>query len=274
MTRDFTARRAVEAVLVERAASAGSADLADECARLKAFIAGVSHEMRTPLSVLIGSLPTLASAIGENSEATVPLERMQRSSRHLMEIVNDVLDASRAQAGTLPINTAVKRLGPVIDEALTDIEPQLAERRLTVTNAVSGAAADLPYVGDDLRVRQILVNLLTNAIKFTEPGGQITISGGAAETVAGVSMPSPGPWIYARVEDTGRGIPQESLSFVFEPYRQARPSDGDQGAGLGLAISRELARAMGGELTAQSEVGVGSTFTLWLPIAPSDPVPR
>jgi signal transduction histidine kinase len=161
-----------------------------------------------------------------------------------------------------------------VQEALNDVEGQIQARGVTIINSVSGAAADLPYYGDEGRVRQIVVNLLTNAIKFTDPPGRITVSGGTAESVAGVTLPSAGPWIYVRVEDTGRGIPAERLSAVFEPYEQSHVADQHRGSGLGLAISRQLARLMGGDLTVRSEVGTGSEFTLWLPIAPSKPVPR
>ncbi len=118
------------------------------------------------------------------------------------------------------------------------------------------------------------MNLLTNAVKFTEPGGRITISGGTAETVAGASLAGEGPWIYVRVEDTGRGIPPERIEAIFEPFQQSELADQHRGTGLGLAISRQLARMMGGDLTAESQLGVGSRFTLWLPITSSDPVPR
>ena len=141
-------------------------------------------------------------------------------------------------------------------------------------NSVSGAAGDLPYWGDETRVSQILVNLLTNAIKFTDAGGRITISGGTGETVTGASLAGPGPWAYVRVEDTGRGIPPEKMSRIFEPFEQSEVGDQHRGTGLGLSISRNLARLMGGDLTAKSEVGAGSEFTLWLPITKSDPVPR
>ena len=181
---------------------------------------------------------------------------------------------SRAEAGHLPLAPGVRRLGPAIEEAVADVEPQAAERNLTLTNAVSGGAGDLPYWGDEGRVRQILTNLLTNAIKFTDPGGRITVSGGTGESVTGTALAGAGPWIYARVEDTGRGIPPENLDVIFEPFQQSQPADQHRGTGLGLSISRQLARLMGGDLTAQSEVGVGSRFTLWLPIAPTEPIPR
>jgi signal transduction histidine kinase len=172
------------------------------------------------------------------------------------------------------VSAGLRRLGAAIEDALADIETQAAARGVALTNSVSGAAADLPYWGDEQRVRQILVNLLTNAIKFTAPDGRVTISGGTGETVTGATLAGPGPWIYARVEDTGRGIPPDRLEVIFEPFEQSESEDQKRGTGLGLAISRQLARLMGGDITVESEVGVGSRFTVWLPIAPADPVPR
>jgi hypothetical protein len=140
---------------------------------------------------------------------------------------------------------------------------------------VSGYAAGLSAWGDEQRVRQILVNLLANAVKFTtsraDQPGQITISAGAAkEPAADVQASGHGPWVYIRVEDTGRGILPEQLRTVFEPFVQGDMTLTREhgGTGLGLAISRRLARLMGGDLTVRSEPGLGSAFFLWLPAAP------
>jgi signal transduction histidine kinase len=239
---------------------------------MRRLVATLSHELRTPLTAILGSIALVERQIGEGDRAHI--ERLQRNGRHLLGIVDDVLQMSQAESGQLALSTAARRLGPAIEEALADVETQAAARNLTLTNSVSGAAADLPYWGDEGRVRQILVNLLMNAVKFTDPGGRITISGGTGERVAGASLSGDGPWVYVRVEDTGRGIPRERLETIFEPFQQSQLSDQQHGTGLGLSISRQLARLMGGDLTAQSEPGVGSSFTVWLPIAPSEPVPR
>jgi PAS domain S-box-containing protein len=275
VTRDFSARRAVEAALArERHVTPDSHHNLEEANRMKRLVASLSHELRTPLNAIMGSIALLERQISAGDQDRAHIERLQRNSRHLLSIIDDVLEMSRAEAGQLPLAPGVRRLGGAIEEALADVVPQADARHLTLTNSVSGAAADLPYWGDEDRVRQILVNLLTNAIKFTDPGGRITISGGTGESVAGASLAGGGPWIYARVEDTGRGIPAEHLKTIFEPFRQAELADQHRGTGLGLSISRQLARLMGGDLTAQSEVGVGSRFTLWLPITSSERVPR
>jgi signal transduction histidine kinase len=176
--------------------------------------------------------------------------------------------------GTGELAGPTKMRADTAEEAIKDVETQANAARLTLNNAISGGPADLPYWGDQDRVRQILVNLLTNAIKFTEAGGRITLSGGTGEPVTGAGLAGSGPWIYVRVEDTGRGIAADRLDAIFEPFQQSEQSDRDHGTGLGLSISRQLARMMGGDLVAESEVGTGSRFTLWLPIAPAEPVPR
>ena len=102
----------------------------------------------------------------------------------------------------------------------------------------------------------------------------MTLSAGTGDGVIGAHLSGPGPWLYIRVEDTGRGIPANRLEAIFEPYQHSDPADQHRGTGLGLSISRQLAHAMAGDITVSSEPGVGSTFTLWLPIAPADPVPR
>jgi PAS domain S-box-containing protein len=275
VTRDFSARRAVEASLRrEPPTTEASQNAAEEANRLKRLLASVSHELRNPLNAMLGSIALLDREIGSGQPGRGNVERLQRSGRHLLEILDDVLEMSRAEAGQLPMSSSIRRLGPAIQDALSDVESLAAGRGVMIIDAVSGTAADLPYYGDEGRVRQIVVNLLSNAIKFTEAGGRITISGGTGESVKAAALNGAGPWSYVRVEDTGRGIPAHDLETIFEPYQQSAAGDEQLGTGLGLSISRQLARLMGGDLTAESEAGSGSTFTLWLPIAPSDPVPR
>ena len=275
VTRDFSARRAVEAALQrERQLVPYAQQASDEAKRLKRLVANLSHELRTPLNAIVGSVALLERQTPTDHPGRPNIERLQRNSHHLMTIIDDVLEMSKADAGRLRLAPATRRLGATIEEALADVEAQVTQRGLTLTNSVSGGAGDLPYWGDEGRVRQILVNLLTNAMKFTEPGGRITLSAGTAETVTATALAGEGPWIYVRVEDTGRGIPADKLETIFEPFHQSDPSDQQRGTGLGLSISRQLARLMSGDLVAQSEPGAGSQFTLWLPIRPAEPIPR
>jgi PAS domain S-box-containing protein len=275
VTRDFSARRAVEAALIrERHMTPDAQHLHEEATRLRRVVANLSHELRTPLSAITNSIALLEQQPGLSAEDRAHIERLERNSRHLLAIVDDVLEMSRAEAGALPLSPAVRRIGPAIEEALADVETQAGQSSVTLANAVSGAAADLPYWGDERRVRQILVNLLINAIKFTEAPGRVTISAGTSESVVAATLAGAGPWIYVRVEDTGRGIPTDFLERIFEPFQQSEAGDHHRGTGLGLPISRQLARAMGGDVTVQSRRGDGSEFTLWLPITPAEPIPR
>jgi PAS domain S-box-containing protein len=274
VTRDFSARRAVEASLAAQAQSLPQPPrLDDEVTRARTLIASVSHELRTPLNAMLGYVALLEHMITDTQQRDY-IVRLQRSGRHLVQIVNDILDMSGDDTAPIAMSRAVRRLGAAVQESLADIQAQARDSGVEIVNAMSGTAGDVAYFGDEGRVRQILVNLLTNALKFTGERGRITVSGGAAARVAGAALTGPGPWAYVRVEDNGRGIPDDMQAAIFEPFQQSDETDRHQGSGLGLAISRRLARVMGGDLTVQSAVGVGSVFTLWLPIAPSHPVPR
>ena len=252
-----------------------------EANRLKSLVvAQIAHELRAPLNTLLGYTNMLDRESGGRERQRTYIGRIQRSGRYLAEIIDDLLDMSRLEAGRLSIAAAVARLRSAIEPAIADAEHQAAAKAVQLTNSVSGSAAELPYWGDEARVRQILVNLLTNAVKFTPAGGGIVVSGGTSENISGdnhddAAPPAAGgPWAYVRVEDTGRGIAPDRLAAIFEPYEQAEASDSTRGVGLGLSISRRLARLMGGDLTVRSEAGAGSSFILWLPVAPSDAVPR
>ncbi|MBW3571430.1 MAG: PAS domain S-box protein [Gemmatimonadetes bacterium] len=277
VTRDLTAQRATES------ARRAALEAAEEASRLKSlFLATMSHEIRTPLNAIMAYTDLLAMEMaGPLTQAQhEQLGRIRSSSQHLLGIIDDVLDLSRIESGRMTTGRARLRVGTMVSEALVLVEPQAASRRVDMVNAVSGFATDHQCWGDAERVRQILVNLLSNAVKFTDPGGRITVSAGtAADAPPGSEVEGPGPWVYFRVEDTGRGIPPERMVAIFEPFVQADMALTRQhgGAGLGLAISRRLARLMGGGLTARSQVGVGSTFFLWLPAAPDQeavPAPR
>jgi PAS domain S-box-containing protein len=278
VTRDLTARRAADALLQTAAQSAEAARLEAESASnaKSGFLATMSHEIRTPINAVLGYLELL------NLETDGPLTEGQRrylararaSARHLLDLISEVLDFSRLEADRMPIQRTSFRVGEAIGAAMALVAPTARARGIDLADAVSGYAAGLAGWGDQSRVRQILINLLGNAIKFTEARdgepGRIIVSAGTATTASpDARLAGSGPWVYVRVEDTGPGIPPDRLQPIFEPFVQAdmsltRPHGG---TGLGLAISRRLARLMGGEITVRSEVGVGSTFFLWLPAA-------
>ena len=235
---------------------------------IRQMAATLSHELRTPLNAIVGSISLLERRFPEGSHDRMHVDRLKRNSRHLVAMLDDVMELLGADSGHLTVSRAVQPLRVVLDEALADVEVHASERRVAIVNRVPGVGdGHIMYWGDERRVRQIAVNLLTNAIKFTAPGGRVTISAGTSDTPAGVLV-DPGPWAFVRVDDTGRGIPAGHITSVFEPFQQVEPRDRSCGHGLGLAICRQFARSMCGDITLSSEVGVGSTFILWLPAGP------
>jgi PAS domain S-box-containing protein len=279
VTRDLTARRAADALLQSAAASAEAAraDAVAASAAKSGFLASMSHEIRTPVHAVIGYHELLELEIdGPLTEGQRRhLARANASARHLLALISEVLDFSRIEAQHEVVGQAAFRVGDAVSAALALVAPQARARGIELADAVSGFASGLAAWGDEDRVRQVLVNLLGNAVKFTGDGGdvpgRITVSAGTA------TQPSPdarltggGPWVYVRVEDTGMGIPPDRIGAIFEAFVQADMALTRRhgGAGLGLAISRRLARLMHGDITVRSEVGVGSTFFLWLPAAP------
>lgn len=275
VVRDFTAQHAAEnKVNAALESSASAQQQAEESSRAKSlFIAAVSHEIRNPVNAILGYLLLME----QQKAGPLPevyrkhLERIRIVSNHLLGVVDDVLDSARIEAGRFAVAGAQARLGQVIEAALTVAAPQAAAKGIELSNAVPGYGADVTYYGDEHRVRQILVNLLLNAVKFTPSGGKVEISAGTAESPSpDAQVEGPPPWAYVRVEDTGMGIAPELITRIFEPFEQVGVSQDDSsGTGLGLSISRRLARLMGGDLTARSRPGEGSTFFLWLPAGSS-----
>ncbi len=279
VTRDLTARRAADALLRSAAETADAARASAEAADAakSGFLATMSHEIRTPINAILGYVDLLSHEI----EGTLTpqqkrfVARAGDASRHLLTLIDEVLDFSRLEVGQAPVVRDVVRIGDSVSHALALVMPQARAKGIDLADAVGGYAAGLAAWGDESRVNQILVNLLGNAVKFTaprngEPARVVISAGAAARPSADAKVSGEGPWVYVRVEDTGPGIHSDRLTAVFEPFVQGDMSLArvHGGAGLGLAISRRLARLMGGDVTARSEVGVGSTFFLWLPAAP------
>ena len=264
------ALRRANAELAATAEAARAAQVAAESAnRAKsAFLATMSHELRTPLNAILGYaallLDGLAGPLGPAQRDFV--ERTRVSGRHLLGLVEEVLDIAKVEAGQMRVDVGPVSASRVINAAVTLVRPQAASAGVDID--ASQCADTLGEVtGDERRVRQILLNLLANAVKFTRSAGRVTVR---CDRFEGSAPFRPGPlgsWLCLSVTDTGIGIDPEYLETIFEPFVQldASHTRARGGSGLGLAISRRFARLMGGDITVASRIGQGTTFTLWLP---------
>ena len=255
VTEQVLARREIERLLAVSEQLLADAKAAN---RAKADFLGVmSHELRTPLNAIGGYAELIEMGVHGpvNIEQRTALERIQRSQRHLLGLINGVLNYAKIDAGVVSYKLTDVVLGELLatSEALT--APQLKAKGLIFH--FDGCDPRLTARADGEKVQQIVLNLLSNAIKFTDDGGRITMMCGASSN--GLVM--------VRVADSGRGIAPDQFDLVFQPFVQVDVTltRTKEGTGLGLAISRDLARGMGGDLTVESDVGVGSTFTLTLP---------
>jgi len=221
-----------------------------------AFLANMSHELRTPMNAIIG----FARLVLRRAKDVLPkrehenLEKILISAEHLLSLINNILDLAKIEAGHLEVSSSSFALEPLLDLCLHTVEPLVKNARLQLAKEIE---TDLPPLSTDQgKVQQILVNLLSNAVKFT-PEGSVTVTARRR-----------GEAITLSVADTGIGIPAPALDLIFEEFHQVDSSSTRQysGMGLGLSISRHLARLLGGDITVQSTVGVGSTFTVTLPL--------
>jgi len=233
------------------------------------FLAIMSHELRTPLNAVLGysELMELGISGPVTDKMRDQIGRIRISATHLLSLVNDILDLAKVEAGRLQVSSGPASAAGTLAAAVALIQPQAEARSLDLQLLPAPDPTPI-YRGDDERARQILVNLLSNAVKFTAPGGKITVQ------IENSKSPDPETklqpkrsYVSFRVTDTGSGVPQEKMATIFDPFVQAESghSRSREGSGLGLTISRRLARLMGGDLTLRSQVGKGSTFTLWLP---------
>jgi len=262
---DVTDRvRALEAAERAREEAARERDVASAANQAKAqFLAAMSHELRTPLNAIGGYVQLIDLGLHGpvTGEQQAALGRVTRAQQHLLGLINDILNYAKLESGRVEYAVDALDVRDVVAEVTPLVEPQLATRELGFDVVFPGV---LPAVwADREKLRQVLLNLLSNAAKFTEPGGRVLVDVATRDTGAGGGRPD---LVFVRVTDTGVGVPRDKQESIFEPFVQVRATVGrlHEGTGLGLAISRDLARGMGGDLRVRSAPGLGSTFTLAL----------
>ncbi|HWN44103.1 MAG TPA: ATP-binding protein [Thermoanaerobaculia bacterium] len=251
--REATAELAEQNELLRRQAF----QLEQASAAKSQFLANVSHELRTPLNAIIGYTHLLLEGVSGdlNRPQSEKLGRLESNARHLLSIINDLLDLARIESGKMPVQLERVVLQELIDEVMTEVEPLIDGTKLTVTRNIS---EDVPEIHTDRqKVKQIVLNLLSNALKFT-PTGSVSIR---------LDYEPGKEWISVAVADTGIGISEDNQKTIFEAFQQADSSYARRtgGTGLGLTICRRLASILDGQITLVSKLGEGSTFTLVLP---------
>jgi signal transduction histidine kinase len=234
-----------------------SRQLAEASQHKSQFLANMSHELRTPLNAIIGVSEMLREDAEALKQDTEPLDRVLGAGRHLLALINDILDLSKIEAGRMELHLESFPLVPLIEDVAKTIEPMATKNG---NRLVIDCAADLGAIhADQTRFRQSLLNLASNANKFTEKG-IITIA-------AQQGRENGRDWITLAVSDTGIGMTPEQMGKLFQEFSQASSATASKygGTGLGLAISKRFCQMMGGDITVQSEPGRGSTFTIRLP---------
>ncbi|MEB3279303.1 MAG: ATP-binding protein [Lyngbya sp.] len=240
------------------------------------FLASMSHELRTPLNSILGFSDLLKRQIsGELNQRQINhVKLIEKSGQHLLQLINDILDLSKIEAGKTELNIQAVELHRLCSECLKMIQPRADKKRLALSLELDYRLNQVPL--DERRVRQIIINLLSNAVKFTPEAGAIKLSGRLAygSQMEGDYRPdcSPvngdTPFLCLEVQDSGIGIPQERWHLLFRPFQQVDASltRRHEGTGLGLALTKRLAELHGGTVSLQSEVKKGSRFRVWLPL--------
>jgi signal transduction histidine kinase len=234
-----------------------SRQLAEASEHKSQFLANMSHELRTPLNAIIGVSEMLREDTEAAKQDTEPLDRVLGAARHLLALINDILDLSKIEAGRMELHLETFQLVPVIQNVAKTIEPMATKNG---NRLVIDCPNDLGSIhADQTRLRQSLLNLVSNANKFTEKG-TVTIA-------AHEGKENCHEWVTLAVADTGIGMTTEQIGKLFQEFSQASSATASKygGTGLGLAISKRFCQMMGGDITVTSEVGRGSTFTIRLP---------
>jgi signal transduction histidine kinase len=235
-----------------------NAQLREVSAMKEEFLALTTHDLRSPLTVISGVINFFTSGrLGDiTPEQRNMVAMMERNTQNLIELVNDLLDASKLESGTMRLDFSTIELRGLVDELCEQMHPLAAEKEIALEVNVP---AELPMLrADRAKLRRVLVNLVSNALKFTPRGGRVLLSATLE-----------GPLVRVSVDDTGVGIPDEDLRDIFDKYAQARSraTRSEKGTGLGLYITRQLVELHGGHIEVRSEVGKGSTFSFTIPVA-------
>lgn len=227
------------------------------------FLSTMSHELRTPLNSILGFSDVLSGAEGLSDRQRKYIGNIQYSGKHLLMLINDILDLAKVEAGKMELHPAEFPIVDLIERATGDMAPLAEKKNIELTTHIDPS---LPLARQDAgKLQQILYNLISNAVKFTPEGGRVKVS----------ALPHGSDQVDLIVADTGIGIPLDEQTVIFEKFRQGRSKPGEddgamtrqyEGTGLGLSIVKELSRLLGGEVTLSSEFGRGSTFTVTVPL--------
>ena len=252
LEREIEERREIERALRQSEEHAAAANRAKSD-----FLSSMSHELRTPMNAILGFTQLLRTEPGAALTATQErfVTQILKSGGHLLELIDQVLDLARIQAGKLALSLEAVRLASLLEEVLPMVEHLAKERNI---GAPRVDVDDLHVQADHVRLKQLLLNLLSNAVKYNRQGGSITIRAGVA-----------GHAVRLAVSDTGMGIPEARLPELFQPFSRLDAAGGIEGTGIGLAFCKYLVEAMGGSIGVESTVGVGSTFWITLPLVPA-----
>jgi signal transduction histidine kinase len=226
------------------------------------FLANMSHELRTPLNAIIGFSQVLKQQMfGElNAAQAVYVDDVLSSGEHLLNLINDILDLAKVEAGRMELQPTTFALPGLLDNAMSMVRERATRQGLSLTTETDPSVGLIE--GDERKVKQILFNLLSNAVKFTPGGGRITLAATADNGQVEIS-----------VRDTGVGISADDQARIFEEFTQVGPGATQEGTGLGLALTKRLVELHHGRLSVHSQLGVGSTFTVWLPVRQAGAAP-
>ena len=238
-------------------------DEAERASQAKSeFLSSMSHELRTPMNAVLGFAQVLEHEDDLTDDQRESVEEILRAGKHLLELINEVLDLARIESGKIELELQTVALNEVVSEIFSLIAPLAQQRQITVKRQLM---TDLAVCADRVRLKQVLINLLSNAIKYNQDQGTVSIE--AAHAVEDAES------ITISVVDTGHGIPPDQIDGLFEPFARLSRDESQEGTGIGLAVCRRLVQAMGGSIAAVSELGVGSRFTIILPAAKLDAAP-